>query len=385
MIYTVSRPPTDKFSYYLFKELLDTVTCDYDAYYLWTNPPDRLIKFFNNVDFGKTPNAIIGIKDLLDLWKDYNYWHDRANAGTQLIDNTARRFPNTNFVILTSVENLDLEHIESPNVQIVPWGGDCVNQHDQYQKLTPVLDKDFFNPRHVISLNRNLRDHRIVYISYLLGEGLEHSFDLSCLGIERIDLGIEPAEFLDRISWEFDEDSNKHDRLRDSMIRGYQKFFNNRNLIVDNYAIYSSGANDNISNFDQCLRPRYQTSFIEIITESSFSSPGYMLTEKTMHGFYGCNFPIVLAGQGAVSHLRTVGFDMFDDIVDHSYDLTSNPIDRIVQAVDRNRHLLTDGDRVKQLWVNNKERFHNNVSVANRITDYYAARAKKLWAKVRWK
>lgn len=385
MIYTISRPPTDTFSYNLFRDLLDTVTFDYNAYYLWATPPDKLVKFFNNVDFGLTPNVIIGIKDLLDLWTDYNYWHDRANAGTRLIDETARRYPDTNFIILTSVENLDLEHIESPNVQIVPWGGDCVNQHDEYQKLKPVFNKDFSDPRHVISLNRNLRDHRIVYISYLLGENLESSFDLSCLGIYQINPEREPKTFLDRIFWEFNEDSDEHDRLRDSMIRGYERFFNNRNLIVDDYEIYSGGTNDNILNFNQCLRFRYQTSFVEIITESSFSSPGYMLTEKTMHGFYGCNFPILLAGQGAVSHLRTLGFDMFDDVIDHSYDLTSNPIDRIVQAVDRNRHLLTDGDRVKQLWVDNKERFHNNITVANCITDYYAARAKKLWAKVQWK
>jgi len=385
MIHTISRPPTDTFSYKLFRELLDTLTCQYDAYYLWSNPPDQLVKFFNNTDFGQQPNVIIGIKDLLDLWTDYNYWQDHAHAGTRLIDQTASRYPNTNFVILTSVENLHLEQIQSPNVQIVPWGGDCVNQHAEYQTLKPVFDKDFSEPRHVISLNRNLRDHRIVYISYLLGENLESTFDLSCLGIYQINPQREPQNFLDRIFWEFDNDSDEHDRIRDSVMQGYEKFFNNRNLIVDDYEIYAGGNNDNILNFNQCLRFRYRTSFLEIITESSFSSPGYMLTEKTMHGFYACNFPILLSGQGAVGHLRDIGFDMFDDIIDHSYDLISNPIDRIVQAVDQNRDLLTDAQQVKKLWVDNQERFHKNIHVANHITDYYTHRAKKLWSAVQWK
>lgn len=382
MIYTISRPPTDTFSYSLFRNLLNTLNCEYDAYYIWSSPPDTLTKFFRNIDFNNKPNVIIGIKDLLDMWLDYNYWKDTAQAGTQLIDAVASAHPNTNFVILTSLENLHLEEIKSPNVQIVPWGGDCVNQHSNYQTLAPVINKDFASTKHVISLNRNIRDHRIVYLSYLLGRNLDVNASVSCLGIYNLHEEFEPTDFLGRIFWRFDE---HHNDVRNILLEGYKRFFVNQRLIIDEYDIYGEQQNNNIMNFNNNLRYRYQNSFVEIVTESSFCSPAYMLTEKTMHAFYGCNFPIILAGSGAVAHLRGVGFDMFDDIIDHSYDLQNNPIDRITQAIDLNERLLLDGDYVKECWKQNKDRFLKNVEVANNITNCYAQRATELWKQVKWK
>jgi hypothetical protein len=41
---------------------------------------------------------------------------------------------------------------------------------------------------------------------------------------------------------------------------------------------------------------------------------------------------------------------VFDDVVDHGYDLIQNPFDRITTAIDSNRRLLTDLDYVKKSW-----------------------------------
>ena len=90
---------------------------------------------------------------------------------------------------------------------------------------------------------------------------------------------------------------------------------------------------------------------------------------------YGCNFPILLSGVGAVAHLRELGFDMFDDVVDHSYDLLPNPIDRIIAAVDNNSRLITDIQYIKEKWVCAKDRFLFNVSVAKDIYKLYNKRA----------
>ena len=235
----------------------------------------------------------------------------------------------------------------------------------------------------MISLNRNLRDHRIVYLCYLFGRQLDNAVDISCLGLENVDLNFEPTNFLDRIFWRFDN-TEKHNCTRSLLLDGYTKFFNNQNLVIDNFEIYDNSSNDNISNFNNRLRPRYQNSFVEIVTESSFASPGYMLTEKTMHSFYACNFPIILAGVGAVAHLRNMGFDMFDDIIDHSYDQQNNPIDRITEAIDYNERLLTDGDYVKNLWTKNRSRFEHNIHTANNITKYYEQRARESWNQLKW-
>ena len=75
-----------------------------------------------------------------------------------------------------------------------------------------------------------------------------------------------------------------------------------------------------------------------------------MLTEKTAHCFYGCNFPIILSGAGAVAHLRQLGLDVFDDIVDHSYDLEPDPVHRIELVIQQIKKIceLTDLDSIRK-------------------------------------
>jgi hypothetical protein len=341
-----------------------------------------------NTDFALAPNVVIGIKDLLDMWEDANYWRGETQKGIAMLGDIARKYPSTNFIVLTSLENIKAERVLAKNITFIPWGGDCVNQHEKYVKHVgqhPVLDKDFASQRHVISLNRNLREHRIVYICYLFGENLDSNVELSCLGLSNVVASEEPQNLLDRIPWEFDS-SVEHARIRESLNVGYSKYLYNENLVVDDYSIYTLAApNDNLSNFNNSLRYKYQYSFVEIVTESSFSTPSYMITEKTIHAFYGCNFPIILGGRGIIEHLRQLGFDMFDDIVDHGYDSIRNPLNRIIKAIDGNRRLITDADYAKDMWAKNKDRFAKNVEVANKITDYYADRAKTAWSAIQWK
>ena len=103
-----------------------------------------------------------------------------------------------------------------------------------------------------------------------------------------------------------------------------------------------------------------------------------------MHTFFGCNFPIFLFGCGGVAHLRDIGFDVFDDIVDHSYDSIENPFDRIITAIDSNKHLLTNGALVKDQWRACQSRFASNINVAKTITTYYQQRAQQIWNKLHW-
>ena len=86
-----------------------------------------------------------------------------------------------------------------------------------------------------------------------------------------------------------------------------------------------------------------------------------MITEKTANSILGCCFPIWISSQGTVNFLRSVGLDVFDDIVDHTYDTIENPIDRLYRAVTDNLELLINVERTKSLWIQNHNRFLQNV------------------------
>jgi hypothetical protein len=63
--------------------------------------------------------------------------------------------------------------------------------------------------------------------------------------------------------------------------------------------------------------PVYQESLFHIVAETTVEE--LYLSEKTYKVFNAGQIPILCARKGAVQHLRDLGFDMFDDIIDHNY------------------------------------------------------------------
>jgi hypothetical protein len=73
-----------------------------------------------------------------------------------------------------------------------------------------------------------------------------------------------------------------------------------------------------------------------------------------------------------------MGFDMFDDIVDHSYDLEEDPVKRVVTAIDNNYVLMHNRDLAKQKWQECLPRFEKNWEFisSGKLANWYAARTK---------
>lgn len=90
-----------------------------------------------------------------------------------------------------------------------------------------------------------------------------------------------------------------------------------------------------------------------IVTESAYEHPASLndpynrninvqhcagITEKTFKVFIMGQIPIMLAPRGTVEACRRLGFDMYDDIVNHDYDNEPDPrlrISRVVDEVER--------------------------------------------------
>jgi hypothetical protein len=66
----------------------------------------------------------------------------------------------------------------------------------------------------------------------------------------------------------------------------------------------------------------YKDSLFHIVAETLVESP--YISEKTYKIINAGQIPIMCGPKGAIQHLRNLGFDVFDDIVDHSYDNIDN-------------------------------------------------------------
>jgi hypothetical protein len=315
----------------------------------------------------KSNLVLLGTKDHYTSGQ-YNPWSQTQPDVVEYLESIMVKHPDKTFILFTSVENLEpLLHL--PNVRIIPWGGDITNQELEYKKLEPVLEKNMDSRYTYLCFNRNYRYQREMLVSLLLEYQLDNTGLVSCMFKNKMDK--DNSGF-----WNFES----HEEIRDLFLSGRKKIESHTFNLNDDYEIYKNLDNDNNSNFKNKLSNYYKETFVEIISETSFFEPCFLITEKTANCFYGSNFPIWISSKGTVSFLRDMGLDVFDDIVDHSYDDIHDPILRLHSALELNFRILTDNELVKKLWIKNKERFiANHKFLKNNLYDFYKNRTIELF------
>ena len=102
------------------------------------------------------------------------------------------------------------------------------------------------------------------------------------------------------------------------------------------YSTYRGTENDD--NFIR-LANVYGSCAVNIVTETLYDPWPGLYCEKTLLAMLAQQIPIVIGHKGIVQHLAAAGFDMFEDLVDTSYDSLSNDV-RLEQALLRNRDLI---------------------------------------------
>lgn len=384
MLSVLKRAPHDDFTFKIFYKLIKKVKHPMDAIYIWA--PVLVTDLIDIIDetgkqqfcdselyyrgqLFKSINeklVVLAIKDHL-THKQFNPWIDTKPDLVCYLEQLFEFYQDKQFILITSLENLE-SYIQNKNVKIMSWGGDITNQEYQYKKLLPVLEKNFDSQSNFISLNRNARSHRLLLVSMLYGMNLQDSGLISYISQHS-------TGNVDSINWTFTADQTGIKNIADL---GFEIFKNSELEIKDDADIYGKANNNtNVENFLNKLQHYYKNTFVEIVSETSYTESAFLITEKFLNSVYGCNFPILLCSKGSIEFLRNVGFDMFDDIVDNSHDLIDNPIDRMYSAICNNYKLLSDNSYTKDLWLKNKHRFISNVDVAKtKMYKFYNVRTE---------
>ena len=109
----------------------------------------------------------------------------------------------------------------------------------------------------------------------------------------------------------------------------------------------------------------YENSYVNIVTESCFFPKEIHITEKSLKPFYFFQFPLFLSSYNHVKYLRErFKFDLYDDIIDHSYDEEPDDKKRLFKLFFEIIRLSKNKDKLIDFYRNNKERFiYNNKRV----------------------
>jgi hypothetical protein len=84
----------------------------------------------------------------------------------------------------------------------------------------------------------------------------------------------------------------------------------------------------------------FEPSCISLITEPAFYEKETIVTEKTLMAICGGTMPLWVGGWRIPEYIDHMGFDIFSDVIDHSYQMESDPWDRCYFAIERNLDLL---------------------------------------------
>lgn len=120
----------------------------------------------------------------------------------------------------------------------------------------------------------------------------------------------------------------------------------------------------NALTYQQLLqRQVFEPTCVSLITEPCYLEREIMITEKTVMAMYAGTLPVWVGGWRLPDAMRDLGFDVFDDIVDHSYSTLADPVARLDQALNLNWHLLTDLDCTRDFLQHNQHRLQHNVDL----------------------
>jgi hypothetical protein len=282
--------------------------------------------------------------------------------------------PDQNFYVFCGILNFHQIEKTYPNVKIIHWADEMfVISNCHYTEILPQREKNFDSKKHWISVSQNKRIPRYLVGMYLLGENLDRT------GLLRFD----PSELLEHDSWDSYVSYWKYnDREKEiaqllscssSFKKGFYKVKNKQGYESNQYR----GPTDpetaylNIEkyhkNFDLFLKPLYKNSFIEIVIETVVFQKYGLITEKFLNSVYGFNLPILLGVPGSIAHLKSIGFDMFDSVIDYSYESIIDPIPRLIHALDRNKELLQNSELAKLAWKKCLPGLEHNFQLAQEI------------------
>lgn len=106
--------------------------------------------------------------------------------------------------------------------------------------------------------------------------------------------------------------------------------------------------------YDHITHPAFNNSYINFVTETTVSQ-GLFITEKTWKPIASEQLFLIYGNVGTIKHLRDIGVDTFDDIIDHNYyDNVTDWVDRLNRIHALIEDLLTSN--LEQIFIDTKER-----------------------------
>jgi len=302
------------------------------------NDMDDVIKYCNDTstilidtvtESGCINDFFVKYNEVMERYKNYNFI-----LISDFDSKYRKEHPNSKVLIKKELSNLvyfGMPHTDSY------W--DCYELEEHRNRSNSVM-----------SFNGSTRVSRILFLSHLLKNNLIDDIECSFL------------------FYDHNDDTKLNEEVYINIVNGLyeQKHISlNEQKSLINYTQNLPKTYDNFKLSDRTVIQDSYSPVFNVITENTY---GYFCcddikdsntyTEKTLKPFMMEQIPIFIAQPKHVELLRTIGYDVFDDVIDHSYDNEYDEGTRMELIIKEIKKTLDkDG---KSFYYNNRERFIRN-------------------------
>ena len=153
---------------------------------------------------------------------------------------------------------------------------------------------------------------------------------------------------------------SKEDELYD-LVDYYNRFEGMGFNVLDwNYPEFK---NDVFSSLKYTTKSHYADTVFNIITETTSENHQLNLTEKSFKAMANCHPYLVLGDVGTHQHIKDLGFNLYEDLIDYSFDSIENNGERLSQGLKQIRRMHELGkDGIMNWYRNNIEKIEENKS-----------------------
>lgn len=217
----------------------------------------------------------------------------------------------------------------------------------------PLLEYSENRDKLFLSVNKSMKPHRRYFLSLLMKDGILKNTNYSALDFELTSNYKVPSfdmEYYESIKNNLEILSNQ----------------GSKNTNYENFNIKNINSNFNFAGEINILD--YKNSYVNLVTESVYFNEMIHISEKSFKPFAFYQLPIYIASPNHVKKLKEYyEMDLYDDIIDHSYDLEIDDTKRMMMIIEQINYLNDNANLVEDYFKNNHQRFLNNFEQIKKI------------------
>lgn len=245
--------------------------------------------------------------------KKYNkerllYWLGPYIKNTILVTGDARK--NASSIITTTYNNHWEMHVAAHSIN-----SDKINYHRDRIIRDRILSKATRAHKGLMK-NRIIRPHRVylanaIHNDEFLSNHINYSFSLTTYHNMINTMGKE--DFISHMAYDVKKATGMEPADTQKFLMSDPEFKLAEEPKID-FNVNQSGV------YTRNLVEIHSNAFFQIVTETNYDSNTIFQSEKTFQPIMMMQPFVLVAEPGAVAFLRENGYDVFDDIIDHSYD-----------------------------------------------------------------